>query len=234
MGKSWKNPIKAENAARKGAIFTKLAREIQVAAKLGGPDPEYNPRLRMALEAARKQSVPQDTIERAIKKGAGLIEGLEIEEVTYEGFGPHKVGIIVECQTDNRTRTVAEVRSLFKKYNGSLGETGSVSWMFERIGLIEGTKEGSFDLEEEAIEAGANDVSKASDGTCSFITSPDSLDSVRQILSNRGWHLTKSELSYRPKTISDLNDQQKQEVYEFLNVLDEHDDTHRIHATLSY
>jgi YebC/PmpR family DNA-binding regulatory protein len=231
MGKSWKNPIKAENAAKKGARFTKLAREIQVAAKMGGPDPEYNARLRMAVEAAKKHSVPNDTIDRAIKKGAGLIEGYQIEEVTYEGYGPHGVGVIVEVQTDNKTRTVAEIRNLFKKSNGNLGESGSVAWMFDRVGIIEANKSGAFDPEEEAIECNANTVSPLEEGY-EFICSPDSLDEVRKSLIARGWTVTKGEQGYKPKNITPLTPEQQKEVIEFLNLLDDHDDTHRIYATI--
>jgi len=232
MGKSWKNPIKAENAAKKGAIFTKLAREIQVAAKMGGPDPEYNARLRMALENARKHSVPADTVERAIKKGACLLEGYQIEEITYEGYGPHGVGIIVQCQTDNRTRTVAEIRSLFKKYEGNLGESGSVAWMFEPVGIIEAKKSGSFDPEEEAIEAGAEEVFVHAPGECEFFTKTDQLDQVRSALTQRGWHITKAELGYKAKNETPLSPEQKQEVEKLLAALDDHDDTHRVYATL--
>lgn len=232
MGKSWKNPIKAENAAKKGAVFTKMAREIQVAAKAGGADPEYNARLRMAIDAAKKQSVPNDTIDRAIKKGAGLIDGYQIEEITYEGYGPHGVGVLVETQTDNRTRTVAEIRNIFKKNEGNMGESGSVAWMFERVGLIEANKNGSFDPEEEAIEAGANDVQSLDEEGFEFSTPPDDLDGVRKALVARGWVVTKGELGYKAKNITQLTDEQKKEVVEFLNLLDEHDDTHRVYATL--
>jgi YebC/PmpR family DNA-binding regulatory protein len=231
MGKSWKNPIKAENAAKKGAIFTKCAREIQVAAKMGGADPNYNARLRMAIDAAKKQGVPNDTVDRAIKKGAGLLEGAQIEEITYEGYGPHGVGIIVETQTDNRTRTVADLRSIFKSNGGNLGETGSVAWMFERVCLIEGTKSGNFDPEEEAIEAGANEVEKGDEGY-QFFGSPDSLDEIKTALQGRGWNISKAELSYKAKNITTLSADQKKEVVEFLNEVDDHDDTHRVHATI--
>ena len=136
MGKSWKNGLKTENSQKKGLVFTKLAREISVATKAGGADPTMNARLRMAIDAAKKQSCPNDTIERAIKKGSGqLDDGAQIEEVIYEGYGPHGVGVIVECQTDNRHRTAPEVRNTFKKHDGSMGESGSVAWMFDKKGV---------------------------------------------------------------------------------------------------
>ncbi len=231
MGKSWKNPIKAENAAKKGAVFTKLAREIQVAVKFGGIDPEYNARLRMALDAAKKQSVPNDTIDRAIKKGSGQLDGHIIEEITYEGYGPHGVGVLVETQTDNKTRTVAEIRNLFKKNGGNMGESGSVAWMFERVGIIHSTHSGSFDPEEEAIEAGANEV-YPHDTHFEFFTEIHHLDEIRKALVQRGWHITQSEPGYKPKNKTDLNADQLKEVVEFLNHLDDHDDTHRVYATL--
>jgi len=232
MGKSWKNPIKAENAAKKGAIFTKFAKEIQVAAKMGGADPEYNARLRMAVEAAKKNSVPNDTIDRAIKKGAGLIDGYQIEEITYEGYGPHGVGVIVETHTDNKTRTVAEIRNLFKKSDGNMGETGSVAWMFDRVGIINAIKFGNFDPEEDAIECNADSVMALDEGF-EFVCTPDSLDEVRKSLTTRGWTVSKGELGYKPKNITSLLPEQQKDVVEFLNFLDDHDDTHRVYATLA-
>lgn len=232
MGKSWKNPHKVAKAQAKGAIFTKLAREIQVAAKLGGPDPDGNARLRMAIDAAKKQQCPNDTIDRAIKKGAGLLDGANIiEEVMYEGYGPHGVGVLVECQTDNRNRTVPEIRMIFKSNEGNLGESGSVAWMFDRVAYLEGTKAGSFDPEEEAIEAGANEVEKSEDSYI-FYGAADELDSIRQALTSRGWKITSSELSFKPKNTTELSETQLKEVYEFMDELDEHDDTHRVHVTI--
>lgn len=232
MGKSWKNAGKTENAQKKGLIFTKLAREIQVAAKAGGPDPNMNARLRLAIDNAKKESCPNDTIERAIKKGAGLLDdGAMIEELAYEGIGPHGVGVIVECQTDNKHRTAPEVRNVFKKHGGTLGASGSVAWMFDRVGLIEGNKPGSFDPEEEAIEANANEVEKTNEGY-SFYTSVENLEEVRQALLKRGWTVSTCELSYKAKNITDLNETQMKEVEEFLNAVDDMDDTHRVHATV--
>ena len=233
MGKGWKNVTKSANSQKKGLIFTKLAREISVAAKGGGPDPAANSRLRLAIDAAKKQSCPNETIERAIKKGAGLLDdGKIIEEVSYEGYGPHKVGVIVECQTDNRHRTAPEVRGVFKDYDGHMGETGSVAWMFTRIGLIEGTKEGKFDPDEEAIEAGANEVYGDDEGTYEFYTNSDDLDAVRKALQGRGWHVTKAELSYKANNPTELTDEQRKEVQEFLEAVDDLDDSHRVYATL--
>lgn len=234
MGKSWKNAGKMEKAQQKGQIFTKLAREIAVAAKAGGPDPNANSRLRLAIDAAKKVSCPNDTIDRAIKKGAGLLDdGKIIEEITYEGYGPHGVGVIIECQSDNRNRTASEVRHAYKSHDGNMGETGSVMWMFDRVGLITGSKEGSFDPDEEAIEAGANEVYPGDEeGTFDFFTAADELDTVRDALTQRGWTLTVVELSYKAKNITELTDDQRKEVEEFLAYAEDLEDTHRVHATL--
>ncbi|MBX3022283.1 MAG: YebC/PmpR family DNA-binding transcriptional regulator [Bdellovibrionales bacterium] len=234
MGKGWKKAGKLEAAAKKGAIFTKVAREISVAAKLGGGDPEGNSRLKLAIEAAREVSCPKDTIERAIKKGTGqLDDGSVIEEISYEGYGPHGVGIIVECQTDNRTRTVSQMRNIFKANGGNMGESGAVAWMFERVCLITGKKSSIGDPEEEAIEAGANEVEHNEDeGSYSFYGSPSDLDSIRSALQSRGWEVSVAELSYKAKEKTQISEEQKKEVFELLEELEDNDDSHRVHATL--
>ena len=233
MGKGWKKAGKLEAAQKKGAVFTKLAREIAVAAKLGGGDPNSNSRLKLAIAAAKEVSCPKDTIERAIKKGTGqLDDGAQIEEMVYEGYGPHGVGIIVECQTDNRNRTVSEIRNVFKANGGNMGESGAVSWMFERVALIQGKKANVGDPEEDAIEAGANEVEKDDEGNYSFYASPEDLDSVRAALQSRGWEVTVAELSYKPKDPAQLSEEQKKEVYELLEALEDNDDSHRVHASL--
>lgn len=234
MGKGWKAAGKLEAAQKKGALFTKLAREITVAARMGVPDPEANSRLKLAVNAALKASCPKDTIERAIKKGSGqLDDGAQIEEVTYEGYGPHGVGVIVECQTDNRNRTVAEIRNIFKSNGGNMGETGAVAWMFERVSMIQGRKSDAGDLEEEAIEAGANEVEKDNEeNLISFYGLPEDLDNIRTQLIDRGWEITAAELSYKPKDETSLSEEQKKEVYELLEALEDNDDSHRVHATI--
>jgi YebC/PmpR family DNA-binding regulatory protein len=232
MGKGWKNPLKVANAQKKGAVFTKLAREIQVAAKMGGADPNMNARLRLAIEKAKKSQCPVDTIERAVKKGAGLLDdGAQIDEVTFEGYGPHGVGVMVEAQTDNRNRTVPEMRTMFKNHDGNMGETGSVAWMFDRVGLLEATKAGTFDPEEEAIEAGANEVEKTDEGYA-FYCNLEDINNVNKALVGRGWTITTSEPSYKAKTPADLTEAQLKDVHEMLAELDDHDDTHRVHATI--
>lgn len=232
MGKGWKKAGKLEASQKKGAVFTKIAREIAVAAKMGGGDPNGNSRLKLAIEAAKEQSVPKDTIERAIKKGTGqLDDGKIIEEITYEGYGPHGVGILVECQTDNRTRTVSEIRNTFKANGGNMGESGAVAWMFERVSLIQGKKANVGDPEEEAIEVGANEV-EADEGIYSFYGAPEDLDSIRTALQGRGWDISAAELSYKAKDKTQLSDAQKAEVFELLEALEDNDDSHRVHATV--
>jgi YebC/PmpR family DNA-binding regulatory protein len=233
MGKGWKNVHKAESAQKKGQIFTKLAREISVAAKLGGPDPDGNSRLKMAIEAAKKVSCPKDTIERAIKKGAGLLDGANIiEELTYEGLGPFGVGIIVECQTDNKNRTVSELRNIFKRHDGNLGDTNSAAWMFTRVSLVTASKSAVTDPEEDAIEVNADSVEKNDDNSFTFYGAPHDLENIRSGLVGRGWAITEAELSYLPKNPTDITEEQKQLIDELLTELDDFDDTHRVHATL--
>ena len=232
MGKGWKTPLKVAAAQKKGQIFTKLAREISVSARTGVPDPESNPRLKIAIQAAKAASCPKETIERAIKKGSGQIEGGVIEELTYEGYGPHKVGVIVECQTDNKNRSVSEIRNIFKKSEGQLGALGSVAWMFDRVCLVEGIKENIEDPEEEAIEAGADDVEEGEEGSYSFYGAVEDLDLIRNSLMKRGWEVRVAELSYRPKNTTELNKEQKSEVQKFLEALEENEDSHRIYATI--
>lgn len=218
-------------------VFGKLAKEITVAARLGDPNPENNARLRAAIEAARKSSCPRDTIERAIKKGAGLLdETVNYETVVFEGFAPHKVPVIVECLTDNKNRTASNVRLLFRK--GQLGAIGSVAWMFDRVGMIEATNpDGKIDIEGAAIEAGAQDVepldaSEIAEGHVGarFYTEPTDLDVVNKQLTEGGWVLTASELSYRVKTEVELSAEQLKEVSEFLRAIDDDDDVHRVYA----
>lgn len=233
MGKGWKAAGKMEAAQKKGAMFTKFAREIAVATKLGGPDPEGNSRLKLAIAAAKEASCPKDTIERAIKKGSGqLDDGAQIEEITFEGYGPHGVGVIVECQSDNRNRTVSEIRNAFKSNGGNMGETGAVAWMFDRVSYLKAKHSNPGDLEEEAIEAGANDVEKEEDGLVAFYGAPEDLDSIRKALIERGWDVSVAELSYKAKDTTQITEEQKKEVYELLEALEDNDDSHRVHATI--
>lgn len=239
MGAQWKQAGREANAQKKGQMVVKLVREIMVAAKLGGPDPELNARLAAAVEKARKASVYRDTIERAIKKGAGLTdEKIEYELVTYEGFAPHKVPVVVECLTDNRNRTAPEIRHLFR--SGSLGQPGSVAFFFNHLGVVEATHEDAGrDAEADAIEAGAQEVelmevSEATGGAkaACFLTEIKDLDAVSKALKAAGWKILASEIRYLAKSFPELTEAQRKEVVEFLDTLDDHDDVHHVYAAL--
>ena len=235
MGAQWKHSVRQAAANARGRVFTKLAKEIMVAAR-GGPDPAMNARLRAAVEAAKRASMPRDTLERAIKKGAGLLDdSTTFETVTYEGFGPHKVPVIVECLTDNKNRTATNIRVLFRK--GHLGNTHSVSWDFAYIGAIEAMPaEGQqADPEEAAIEAGAQDIEPAEEGgTTRFYTEPTDLDAVSKALSAAGWTVSSMRLVWRPKNPVKVDDPAaRDEVVAFLTALDEDDDVQHIYAALA-
>jgi YebC/PmpR family DNA-binding regulatory protein len=239
MGAQWKQTGRVANATKRGALIGKLVKEILVAAKLGDPHPENNPRLWAAVEAARKQSVPRDTIERAIKKGSGqLDEKVNYELVTYEGFAPHKVPVIVECLTDNRNRTAPEIRMLFKL--GQLGAPGCVAFMFDRWGMVEAHHaDRSQDIEGAAIEAGAQEVQPMEGGDlpeghlgARFLCVPTDLDAVAKSLKKAGWTVTASEMTWMAKNFTDLEEAHKKEVTDFLTALDDHDDVHRVYAAL--
>jgi YebC/PmpR family DNA-binding regulatory protein len=239
MGAQWKHAGRLENSSKRGAVISKLVKEIMVAAKVGDPNPDNNARLRAAVEAAKKASVPRDNIERAIKKGAGLLDdSVQFELITYEGFAPHKVPLIVECWTDNKNRTAADIRVLFRK--AQLGSIGSVTWMFDRLGVVEATHASKTqDIEAVAIEAGAQNVEpldgfevpEGHSGARFFCETTD-LDTVSKYLTQGGWVVTLSEMSYIAKNYAELSEEQKKEVSEFLNAIDEHDDVHRVYAAL--
>lgn len=235
MGAQWKKASKTEASQKKGLVFTKVAREIQVAAKLGGPDPAGNHRLARAISAAKAISCPNDTIDRAIKKGSGQLGDVQIDEVMYEGFGPHQVGLLVDCQTDNRVRTASEIRLLFKSHGGNLGEMGSVAWMFDRVGLVEGTPPKNMsDAETEAIEAGANEVEKSEGENYCFYGSVEDLETIRSNLTNRGWKIVTCEPTYKAKNLTEISASQRKEVEEFLQAIDDYDDTHKIYTSAHF
>lgn len=232
MGAQWKHKGRTENAAARGRVFGKLVKELIVAAK-GGADPEMNAKLRSAVEAAKKASMPRDTMERAIKKGAGLLDGpaVNYEVVTYEGFAPHQVPVIVECLTDNRTRTASNVRLLFRK--GQLAAAGAVSWDFEHLGAIEATPPApGTDAEAAAIEAGAQDLEPGDEGQTRFYTASSDLDAVAKALSAAKWSVTSQALVWRAKNKVALDDQKRADVEAFLQGLDEDDDVQNIYAAL--
>lgn len=239
MGAQWKQAGREANAQKRGQMVVKLVREIMIAARLGGPDPDLNARLYAALEKARKSSVTRETIGRAIKKGAGLTdEKVAFELVTYEGFAPNKVPVIVECLTDNRNRTAPEIRSLFKA--GSLGQPGSVSFFFNHMGVVEATHtEPTRDAETDAIEAGAQEVEpleaeEIPEGMIGarFLTDMKALDVVSKALKSAGWNVTASEMRYLAKNFPELSEDARNGVADFLNAVDDHEDVHRVYAAL--
>ncbi|MCY1333643.1 putative transcriptional regulatory protein [compost metagenome] len=198
-----------------------------------GADPDMNPKLRLAVHQAKKASMPKDTLERAIKKGAGLSgEVVNYDRTLYEGFAPHQVPVIVECLTDNVNRTVAEIRVLFRK--GQMGASGSVSWDFDHVGLIEATPENGADPELAAIEAGAQDFEPAEEGATLFITETTDLDAVSKALPEFGFTVQSAQLGYRPKNpVSTLTAEQLEEVEAFLEAIDNHDDVQNVYVGLS-
>lgn len=233
MGAQWKAKHKEIAANVKGRVFGKLTKEIMVAAR-NGADPDMNPRLRLAVEQAKKASMPRDTLERAIKKGAGLLdEVVNYEKLTYEGFAPHNVPLIVECLTDNINRTVSEIRVLFRK--GQLGSAGSVSWDFDHVGLIEARATGKdADVEVAAIEAGAQDFEPVDEeGVNLFITEPTDLDAVCRALPNFGFTVESAKIGYRPKNPVSLSGADLEEVEAFLSAIDAHDDVQDVYVGLA-
>jgi YebC/PmpR family DNA-binding regulatory protein len=232
MGAQWKQKSREQGAAAKGRLFTKLAKEIAVAAKAGA-DPAMNPRLRLAVEQAKKASMTRETLERAIKKGAGLLDdAVQYDTVTYEGFAPHQVPVIVECLTDNKNRTATNVRMLFRK--GQLGSSGSVSWDFLRRGVIEAAPPaGEVDAETAAIEAGAQDLEAGEDGQTRFLTEPADLDVVARALLAAGWTIHVQNLAYIAKNPVALEADARAEVEAFLEALDADDDVQSLYVGLS-
>ena len=224
MGAQWKVKHKEAAANAKGKIFGKLVKEITIAAR-NGADTATNAHLRLVVEQAKKASMPRETLERAIKKGSGQLgETVQYHRVTYEGFAPHQVPLIVECVTDNINRTVAEIRVAFRK--GQLGASGSVAWDFNHVGMIEASPDSpDADPEMAAIEAGAQDFEPGEDGATLFLTEPADLDAVQKALPGQGFTVLSAKLGYQPKNpVTGLSDEQMAEVEAFLEGLDNHDD----------
>lgn len=217
--------------ATKGKTFTKVIREITVAARSGGGDPAGNARLRVALDAAKAANMPSDTIQRAIKKGTGELEGVAYEEIAYEGHGPAGTALIVECVTDNRNRTAGEVRHLFGKGGGNLGESGSVAWMFERRGLIE-VKPGKTEdeLMEIALEAGAADVVDLEEDGFEVQTEPTDLHEVATLLEQAGISLGERKLGFVAKNTVVLDGEKAEQAMKLIDLLEDCDDVQSVHA----
>ena len=242
MGRQWLHAKRLVAGLKKGRTTGKLVREISVSARMGGPDPAMNARLATAVDKAKKDSVPRDVIERAIKKGAGTgDEKLIMEHIVFEGYAPHKVGVIVEVYTDNVNRTAPEVRVLFKK--GQLGTAGSNKFLFDHVGLVEAHHpEANFDREAAAIEAGANEFEALAheqnddipEGTAGarFICDRTAVHAAVKWLAANGWTVVTSELGYVPKQFPELTEAQKAEAGEFLQTLDDHEDVHRVWAAM--
>ena len=232
MGAQWKARHKEIAANAKGKIFGKLSKEIMVAAR-GGADPDMNARLRLVVEQAKKASMPRETLERAIKKGAGLLDGgVNLERLVYEGFAPHRVPVIVECLSDNINRTKSSMNVLFRK--GQLGAAGSVSWDFNYQGMIEATPNSKqADAELAAIEAGAQDFEPAEEGATLFITDATDLDAVCKALPAHGFTVQSAQLGYRPKNTVTLSDAEHEEVESFLEAIDADDDVQNVYVGLA-
>ena len=236
MGAQWKEKGKTQAADARGKLFGRLAKDIMVAAR-GGADPALNSRLRLVVEQARKVSMPKDTLERAIKKGAGLTgETVNYEHVIYEGFAPHQVAVMVECLTDNLNRTAPEMRVLFRK--GQMGTSGSVAWDFNHVGMIEAEPSApGADPELAAIEAGAQDFEPGDEeGNTLFLTDAKDLDIVSRALPGHGFTVLSAKLGYKaknPVNPASLSAAQMEEVENFLTAIDGHDDVQNVFVALA-
>ena len=220
---------KAAQDAKRGKVFTKIIKELMVAAKTGGSDPESNPRLRQAISTAKAANMPSDTISRNIQKGAGELEGVDYEEFSYEGFGPEGVAIMMDVMTDNKNRTVAEIRHLMTKFGGNLGENGSVSWMFEKLGqiIVESESTNEENLFNDALEAGADDFNKEE---TDFVisTSPSLTAEVAENLEKKGYNIISSKVDMVPKNIIEVPENNSSKLINLMEKLEEHDDVQNI------
>ena len=222
---------KGRQDAKRGKLFSKLIREITVSARLGDPDPDGNPRLRAAIDNALAGNMPKDTIERAVKRGAGGGEGESLEEVRYEGYGPGGVAVMVDCMTDNRNRTVAEVRHTFSKCGGNLGTDGSVAYLFTKVGLLSyppGTDEEA--LLEAALDAGAEDLAGNEDGSIDVLTAPDAFLDVKDSLSGTGHAPDSAEITMRAASGQTLDLQGAQTMVRLLDTLEDLNDVQKVYS----
>lgn len=223
---------KGANDAKRGKIFTRLIKEITVAARTGGGDPDGNPRLRSAIVTAKAENMPKDNIARAIKKGTGEIEGEVYEEILYEGYGPGGVAVLVECMTDNRNRTVADIRHFFSKSNGNLGESGCVAWMFDKKGLFQVDKEkySEEELMDLALDAGAEDVIEE-DSEYQILSTPEDFDEVRSQMEESGVEFIEASISMIPQnTIEVAEEKPAKALLKLLENLEDHDDVQAVHS----
>ncbi|MHB1684360.1 MAG: YebC/PmpR family DNA-binding transcriptional regulator [Bacilli bacterium] len=234
----WKNIAhrKGKQDSSKGQLFTKLCKDIHAAARRGGGNPDTNYHLKVALEKARAASVPNDTITRTVAKATGALEGMQIEELVYEGYGPAGVAILLELSTSNRNRTAAEIRHLFSKAGGSLGESGCVAWMFKRVGLIDLGDSALFTTEEAtllALEAGADDLEEQESGFLLY-TAPEDLTRVDQSLQEAGVYSDQVQIAYLPVTTVAVPDQDVERVAALLGELEEHDDVQNVYTNAEF
>jgi len=223
---------KAREDAKRGKVFTKMIREITVAARAGGGDPSGNPRLRTAILAAKAVNMPADNIDRAIKKGTGELEGVNYEEITYEGYGPGGVAILVEVLTDNRNRTAADIRRIFTRGNGNLGESGCVSWIFEKKGLITFDK-ASFEedlLMESVLESGAEDMDDSDDSSFEVYTSPGDFVQVKEYFDNKGIAYNLSQITMIPQNSVRLEGKEAEQTLRLIETLEDQDDVQNVYA----
>ncbi len=223
---------KAAQDAKRGRLFTKITREIIVATRLGGGDPASNPRLRAAIAAAKAANMPKENIERAIRKGLGLEEGVQYEEATFEGYGPGGVAVFIESLTDNRRRTVSELRHIFSKCGGNLAEPGAVSWIFEKKGLIVIPRDGLSEDQvlEIALEAGAEDV-RSYEGEFEIITSPEDFEAVKSAVTQAGLSPSSAKVTLVPKTTVKIEDEKTaQQMLRLMEMLEDHDDVQNVYA----
>lgn len=217
--------------AKRGKVFTKLIKEITVAARMGGGDPDGNPRLRTAIAAAKAENMPKENIERAIKKGTGELEGVSYEETSYEGYGPGGVAVLIECLTDNKNRTVADVKHLFERHGGNLGEPGCVAWMFEKKGLVvlEKDKVNEDDLIDLALEAGAEDVTEG-EAEFEVIVAPQDFEAVKKAIEDAALPYIVAEISMIPQNVVKLEGKKAQQMITLTQALEDHDDVSHVYA----
>lgn len=233
MGRGWVNAIRESQGQKKGKAFTKIAKEIAVAVKMAGANPDSNSRLRSALKDAQKNSMPKDTIDRAIKRGSGVGDEANYEEVIYEGYGPHGVAALVEALTDNRNRTVQDLRAAFLRGGGHLGESGSVGWMFDRVGQVLAKRPNeSVDPTDVAIDVGADDVEDFENGEWSFYTQVNDIEPVEKALADKKWEIVKGEAIYKAKNATQLSAEQEKDLGKFLELVHDQDDVKRIHISV--
>lgn len=222
---------KGAQDSKRGKIFTKIIKEITVSARLGGGDQDSNPRLRKAVSNARSNNMPQDNIIRAIKKGTGELEGVKYEEMSYEGYGPNGIAIYIEVITDNKNRTVSEIRHILNKNNGNLAEPGSVAWMFERKGEIviskyDGNEEKLF---EDIIDSGASDF-ESSDNNVFITTNQSDLMNVRDRLEEKGYALKSADLVMVPKSAQTVKEEDQDKIINIMELIDNHDDVNQVYS----